>query len=552
MADEKVRTVFEGDASSFESAVQKVKRGADDTKKSAESIGQSMQGLNSAFELAKKGAEAAGKAFDFIAKNGATEAFNRNLSAIQKSSEELTRSIAESVTQSTAFNQAMDQVSKGIDEAKAFVDKFGVSIGDTLAGAFQLARIPIIAFNTAVGIVQGSLATFAAGLGVVLSNLRPISSTAGDAGDALLDFAGANMTMASDRMSDAAAQAEKLKAGLQGVADVAGRSLGSRRAAPLGGKPGAAGLSEEAKAAQAAYEARITSLDKIEDLEVRNTASKLDDIELVYRRQRAAFESTLMDKAELDRALAALDKERGLAIAEYINADLEKQSAAWAEEEKRNAEHNKRMADARAMLAERTAEIVKNAQAVEEQRQIRNINNASQITSAAFQAGQIWAEAFKRGASGRDIAKGIFSTLALGLGVAGAIVGGPAGAGLALGSAGASGAGGLLSSFHSGGIVRAHSGLAISPLLPGEVDIRAQTDERVLSRSQVSQLGGQEGVDRAIQAGGPGYHFTFAPVISPGVNASEVRGILRKEMVEFQGQFTQELRRTGAIRKGVR
>lgn len=552
MADEKVRTVFEGDASSFESAVQKVKRGADDTKKSAESIGQSMQGLNSAFELAKKGAEAAGRAFDFVAKNGATEAFNRSLSAIQKSNEELYRSIAESVTQSTAFNQAMDQVAKGLDEAKSFVDKFGVSIGDTLAGAFQLARIPIIAFNTAVGIVQGSLATFAAGLGVVLSNLRPISSTAGDAGDALLDFAGANMTMASDRMGDAAAQAEKLKAGLQGVADVAGKSLGSRRAAPLGGPAGKPQIDEEFEAFQRDMDKRAAIFSKVEDVEAANTQSRIDDIELVFSRNMASLSRSLLSEEEYNRAAAAFRKERGLAIAEYINADLEKQSAVWAEEEKRNAEHNKRMADARAMLSERTAEIMKNAQASEEQRQIRNINNASQITSAAFQAGQIWAEAFKKGASGRDIARGIFSTLALGLGVAGTIVGGPVGAGLTLGAVGASGVGGLLSSFHSGGIVRAHSGLAISPLLPGEVDIRAQTDERVLSRSQVSQLGGQEGVDRAIQAGGPGYHFTFAPVISPGVNAAEVRGILRKEMVEFQGQFTQELRRTGAIRKGVR
>lgn len=551
MADEKVRTVFEGDASSFESAVQKVKRGADDTKKSTESISQSMQGLNSAFELAKKGAEAAGKAFDFIAKNGATEAFNRSLSAIQRSNEALYRSIAESVTQSTAFNQAMDQVAQGVDEARAFVERFGVSIGDTLAGAFQLARVPIIAFNAAVALVQGSLATFAAGLGVVLSNLRPISTTAGEAGDALLDFANANLTMAGDRMGDAAAQAEKLKAGLQGVADVAGVSLGSRRAAPLGTKGGA---DAEAKKAEDARKAIVKEDAAVIDARIKKAEAAGDyllALDLRYAKE--------INSMRLESETASIR-----VVEEMESAHLFDRAAAYLKHEtdriKKTTEleqraHEDRIAAAKKFTDEQTKSITREFKAREEatQETVRSINDATQIINAGFQAGRIWSEAFKAGAKPRDITKGIFSTLALGLGVASVIAtgGGSAvlGAGLGAASAGVGGIGGL---FHSGGIVRAHSGLAISPLLPGEVDIRAQTDERVLSRSQVSQLGGQEGVDRAIQAGGPGYHFTFAPVISPGVNAAEVRGILRKEMVEFQGQFTQELRRTGAIRKGVR
>lgn len=81
--------------------------------------------------------------------------------------------------------------------------------------------------------------------------------------------------------------------------------------------------------------------------------------------------------------------------------------------------------------------------------------------------------------------------------------------------------------FHDGGIIRAHNGLAID-----EVPIIAQTGERVLSRRQVSSLGGQGGIDNLLSGGGGGdiYVTVNYPKMTSREEISQLVGVLGQEI----------------------
>lgn len=107
-----------------------------------------------------------------------------------------------------------------------------------------------------------------------------------------------------------------------------------------------------------------------------------------------------------------------------------------------------------------------------------------------------------------QVAGGVFDMI---IGIVGQMIPGFGAAYGALGSVGGAASGGAWSgSFGATAAATAHGGAWVGryhpggwpPLLPGEVPIIAQQGERVLSRSEVSAMGGPSGVDGAVRGGG--------------------------------------------------
>lgn len=102
----------------------------------------------------------------------------------------------------------------------------------------------------------------------------------------------------------------------------------------------------------------------------------------------------------------------------------------------------------------------------------------------------------------------------------------------------------MLGSFHSGGIIKAHDGLA-----PDEIPIIAQTGEGVLSRRGMSKLGSSN--LRKLNAGGDMDSGGVTVVINQVIQAWDAQDVYRNRKV-ISGAIAEEIKSNGKMRETIK
>lgn len=199
-------------------------------------------------EIASKAAKAASDAFRELIEVASTEQLNANLDGLSAAWEGLKSSIGSSITQSEAFNVAIETVSGWLAEASAGAKSAGTSIGDVLGAGLILIRAPLAivngllaALNGALGIVTGAWSKMIGGVAAVADavGLDGVSGALAGAAATLRDVSAGAFDEAGERaratLRDVQAVEDGLakvgeKAGIRSTSKVVGRKAEKARA----------------------------------------------------------------------------------------------------------------------------------------------------------------------------------------------------------------------------------------------------------------------------------------------------------------------------------